>query len=498
MGNLFISYRRDDAAPYAGRLCDQLTAIIGQRRVFMDVEDILPGQNFSQAIEKTLSGCSHVLVVIGPRWHEILQARAQKPDVEDYVLHEVVAALRQKKTVVPVFVGGATPAALTALPASLADLPFHQAVDIRDSSFDDDCARLAAKLQLTPKFLKKPVLLALGAVAICGLLAFVVAQAGIGPWKAAHERDVQVASLLKTAQAHMQEKEYESAFQSYQQTLSLDANKTLALDGQLKAATLWLEHFHVVTPEGQKSEDIAGPVLAQLNTVLTAGLARTNGRDVQAADILAHLGWLHFMNEKIAFKEFGNAERFFVQALAVDPTNVYGHAFWGNWLLQTNGDSAKALQHFDSALATNSQRELVRSLQLGGLLENESPGMRAAFVKALNQVRVNNEPLEQHIHDRVSYLYSPTVSDSNELREVLTAVTPDDEWKTFVWLDPERAMEGKPPVLKDFIHASLAEIAGDRAGALTEFKTLAATEQKGHVDGRIANYTVDAIRRLSH
>ncbi len=497
MENLFISYRRDDAAAYAGRLCDRMTALIGERRVFMDVEDILPGENFAQAIEKTLSSCSHVLVVIGPRWHDILQARAQKPDEEDYVLHEIAEALTQKKSVVPVFVGGTTPALLTGLPQALADLPFHQAVELRDSSFNDDCARLAAKLQLSPGLVKKP-LLAMGAFVVLGLAAFFAAQAGFGPWHASHERKIEVASLLNTAHSQLDEADYESAFQTYQRSLNLEPNNAVALDGELRAAMLWLEHFHVVTPEGKKSEDIAGPILAELNTVLAGGLARTNGKDTRAADILAHLGWLHFMNEKIAFKEFGNAERFFAQAIAIDPANVYAHAFWGNWLLQTNGDSAKALQHFDSALATNSQRELVRGLQLGGLLGNEAPGMRAAFVKALNQVRINHEPLEQVIRDRVSYLYSPTVSDANEMREVLTAVPPDDGWSTFVWLDPEHAMEGNPPALKDFVHANLTEISGDRAAALAEFRLLDATLRKGHFGGRMADYTAAAIQRLTH
>src|SRR5450432_235842 len=115
MENLFISYRRDDSSAYAGRICDHMTSLIGGQRVFMDVEDIQPGQNFAQAIENTLKGCSHVLVVIGPRWHDILVARAQRTGEEDYVLHEIAGALTQKKTVVPVFVGGATPALLTAL-----------------------------------------------------------------------------------------------------------------------------------------------------------------------------------------------------------------------------------------------------------------------------------------------------------------------------------------------------------------------------------------------
>ncbi len=489
MENLFISYRRDDSAAYAGRVCDHLKALIGARRVFMDVEAIQPGQNFAQAIEHTLGSCSHVLVIIGPRWHEILKARAQQPN-EDYVVHEIAATLKQKKTVVPVFVGGATPSSLTDLPPTLADLSFHQAIELRDASFNDDCDRLAAKLGLTPSILGRPVWL-VAAAAVLGLLLWVAAQAGLGPWQASHERKLQVARLLSTAQTHLRESESESAFQSFQQTLALEPNNPAALEGQVNAAMLWLDHFSVVTPEGQKAEDIATPILAQLNTVLTSGLARTSGKDKRAADILAHLGWLHYMNEKIAFKEFGNAERWFAQALAVDPANVYAHAFWGNWLLETNGDTAQAIQHFNAALATNQQRDLVRSMQLGGLLHNDAAGMRAEFVKALNQVRINNEPLDPQIRDRVSYLYSPTVSTADELHETLTAVAPDDAWKTFLWLNP-----GASP-LADFIRANLDEISGNRETSLAEFKTLAKVEQEKRMGGRMIDYTAAAIRRLS-
>jgi tetratricopeptide (TPR) repeat protein len=495
MENLFISYRRDDSAAYAGRICDHMNALIGKHRVFMDVEDIEPGQNFSQAIEGTLKQCSCVLVVIGPKWQEILMERAQQTS-EDYVLHEVGVALQSKKTVVPVFVGGAKPTSLTKLPPSLADLPFHQAVELHDDSFNDDCTRLAAKLNLTRSRVNKP-LIASAALTVLAILGFVAAQAGIGPWHAAHERKLQVARLLSTAQTHLHEAEYEAAFQSYEQTLALDPNNPTALDGQVDAAMLWLDHFHVLTPEGQKPEDIAGPILAKLNTVLTAGLARTNGKDKRAADILAHLGWMHYMNEKIAFKEFGNAERYFKQALDIDPSNVYANAFWGNWLLQTHGDSAQALQHFDKALATGQQRELVRSMQLGGLLENDDPGMRAAFLKALNQVRVNHEPLDQDIRDRVSYLYSPTVNSEAELHESLAAVPPDEAWATFLWLIPDHPHDHDPPVLKDFVHASLAEISGQRATALAEFQALNKVLQSGHFGGRMVGYTQNAIRRLS-
>jgi len=251
----------------------------------------------------------------------------------------------------------------------------------------------------------------------------------------------------------------------------------------------------VLAPEGQRPEEVAAPQLVQLKGVLEAGLARTRGGDTRAADILAHLGWAHYMNEKIAFKEFGNAERYFQQALAVSPTNVYANAFLGNWLLQTDGDRAQALSHFQTALATNQERSLVRSLQLGGMYHNDAPGLRGELVKALNEMRVNREPLDKSLQGRISYLYSPTVSTASELREVLTAVPVDDAWTTYLWLNPGHS--GDSTVERDFVHANLTEISGDRAKALAEFKALAVALRARQFHGRIADYTAAAITRLS-
>ena len=90
---------------------------------------------------------------------------------------------------------------------------------------------------------------------------------------------------------------------------------------------------------------------------------------------IERLGWAHFTNEKIAFKEFGNAEHYFQKGLAINSTNVYANAFLGNCLLQTGGDSAQALRHFQTALATRQERRFVRSLQLGGF-HHDAPGLR--------------------------------------------------------------------------------------------------------------------------
>lgn len=129
--SVFISYRRDDAAGHAGRLSDRLVARLGAARVFMDVEDIAPGQNFAQAIESTLSKCDGVLAVIGPRWLETIRTRMAGG--EDFVRHEIAVALAAGLTVIPVLVGGAKMPGAADLPPELAAFSRCQAVEIRDN-----------------------------------------------------------------------------------------------------------------------------------------------------------------------------------------------------------------------------------------------------------------------------------------------------------------------------------------------------------------------------
>jgi hypothetical protein len=47
---IFISYRRGDSGPYAGRLYVALATRYGWDRVFFDVDAIEPGVDFARAI----------------------------------------------------------------------------------------------------------------------------------------------------------------------------------------------------------------------------------------------------------------------------------------------------------------------------------------------------------------------------------------------------------------------------------------------------------------
>ena len=139
MSNVFISYRREDSAPYAGRICDRLETALGSGHVFMDVDDIVPGTDFTEAIDKTVSRCNAMVAVIGPRWLNILRERSGE---RDFVEQEVATALRRGVPVIPVLVGGAAMPAERDLPADLASLARRQAVTVRDESFDSDMNRV--------------------------------------------------------------------------------------------------------------------------------------------------------------------------------------------------------------------------------------------------------------------------------------------------------------------------------------------------------------------
>ena len=54
MVRLFISYRRNEDAGFAGRLADALEAAFGTDAVFHDIDDIRPGEDFVDVLKAQL------------------------------------------------------------------------------------------------------------------------------------------------------------------------------------------------------------------------------------------------------------------------------------------------------------------------------------------------------------------------------------------------------------------------------------------------------------
>lgn len=149
MSRIFLSYRRDDSAGFAGRLADALEAEFGAGSVFRDVDDIRPGEDFVHAIQSHLHEVGAVLVMIGPSWLKTgADGRRRLDDPEDFVLQEIQAALGSDKPLIPLLVGGAKMPVADELPSSLAALARRQAVVLSDASWRGDVAQLIASLRV--------------------------------------------------------------------------------------------------------------------------------------------------------------------------------------------------------------------------------------------------------------------------------------------------------------------------------------------------------------
>ena len=508
--NIFISYRREDSAAYAGRLCDHLNTLMGADRVFMDFEDIAPGQRFAQTIEDTMARCDTALIVIGPRWAEILHQRAQEQQ-PDYVCREIQGALARQITIVPVLVGGASMAQLSGLPEGLAALAQYEAAELRDSTFKEDCVRLANALRpvstvpaagMGSKLGRyKKLMAAVGVVAIMTLLLAATGWMGIGPLGAYRTRKAAIDEMFATARTQAARADYQAAFKTYENLLKIDPRNPSALDLQLNAAMRWLENFDVPAVEGRKLEDLAAALLDEVTPVLDAGLAKTRGPSSRAADILAHIGWGRWLSYKLTDRgETGAAERDLRQALATDPSNVFAHAMLGNVMMQTGGQTEEALRHFRIAGEQNKERPLVRQLELGVLIYPHEGETRLELIRVANDMRRNGEPLDDRERNRILTTYNPTVNSAEEIKAALSAVPPADAWATYLWLDTPMKSAGDVEYQRmrhDFVQASLLEIEGKREGALASFESLRDELKRRKYSGRIVSHVDTAIKRLS-
>ena len=148
MGGVFISYRRDDTAGYAGRLYDALAAHFGRDLVFIDVDSIRAGDNFVDVIDRWIASSSVVIVLIGKAWLNSAGPHGRRlDDPHDFVRLEVASALRQKIPVIPVLVGGAKMPPPDDLPAPLAPLAQINAIEIFDQLFRDSVRHLIDALR---------------------------------------------------------------------------------------------------------------------------------------------------------------------------------------------------------------------------------------------------------------------------------------------------------------------------------------------------------------
>lgn len=111
-----------------GRIHDTLKGRLDLFDVFLDEHAIPPGADFREVIASRMADADVVLVLMGPQWLDLLNARAS--DTSDFVRFEIETALVSKMRVVPILVAGAQLPSADQLPETMKALIYRNGVEI--------------------------------------------------------------------------------------------------------------------------------------------------------------------------------------------------------------------------------------------------------------------------------------------------------------------------------------------------------------------------------
>lgn len=140
---IFISYRCEDSAGYAGRLFDRLSRDF-PGRVFMDIDTIEPGTDFVEVINQAVGCCEVLIVMIGNQWLSLSDANGRRrlDNPSDFVRLAIAEGLERGIRIIPVLVEGAAMPRPEDLPPEIAKLTRRNAIELSDARWDFDVERL--------------------------------------------------------------------------------------------------------------------------------------------------------------------------------------------------------------------------------------------------------------------------------------------------------------------------------------------------------------------
>jgi uncharacterized membrane protein HdeD (DUF308 family) len=146
---VFISYRHDDSAGHAGRVCDLLRQELGSDLLFMDVDAIRLGVNFVKVLGEEVAKCDVLLAIMGAGWLDARDEDGHRrlDNPHDFIRVEIAAALKRDIPVIPIVLEGTRVPRVDQLPDDLRDLAVRNALAVHHASFHSDMARLIRELK---------------------------------------------------------------------------------------------------------------------------------------------------------------------------------------------------------------------------------------------------------------------------------------------------------------------------------------------------------------
>ena len=115
----------------------------------MDIDQIEPGEDFVEVINRKVGTCDVAIVAIGPHWLGATDDSGKRrlDDEEDFVRMEIAAALKRNIRVIPVLVDGARMPGRHDLPEALAPLCRRNAIELSETRFHADVNRLIEAIE---------------------------------------------------------------------------------------------------------------------------------------------------------------------------------------------------------------------------------------------------------------------------------------------------------------------------------------------------------------
>ena len=446
-GSVFISYRRDDAAGEAGRLCDHLTRRFGSHAVFMDIDTIAPGTDFVVELDRALTNTAVVIVVIGRKWLTVTNPDGSRriDDSGDFVRREIQTALQRGTRVIPLLVQGAAMPSKADLPAELAPLATKQASAIQHEEFTADAQRLAdaiAPLVVgTTSWWKTWQ----GRAMLGGALAAVLL--GIAAWRwsgaaatgeqstarpatvdaAAQARQKQVDDLVSVAAGQHQRRQFADAIATLDRAVAIDADVTRAKALQEDVAMQWMRELSIGA--GQTFAEAMKKPLAVLDQATPFATGPRQG------DLMAHQGWALFLRWKDGERRI-DPEDMYRKAIAADRTNPFANAMLGHWILWGPGNNLeRARPFFRVAADAGRATDVVRNLQLAALENDRTSESSLEAIRVLDEMRRRGEPLPSRHANNVWSTYYFALRDGGDLDSaaIVAVLPPTEHLLTLPW-----------------------------------------------------------------
>lgn len=144
-GTIFINYRKDDSSWNALALYNELQKYFPKETIFKDFNTIRPGDDFVESIQKALTKCNVLLVVMSKNWLEIKDKNGNRrlSDPDDLVRIEIATAIERNIQVIPVLFDNIPIPVSSDLPENLKSLPRRQYIEIESTRFEADVKKLA-------------------------------------------------------------------------------------------------------------------------------------------------------------------------------------------------------------------------------------------------------------------------------------------------------------------------------------------------------------------